>query len=472
MTNIKSKVMATLAGVVVVAGCSSNQFDIQNTNAPTVEATTGTPTKLTLARLAVGVAQGLLADVGPEITTWGAFGREDYNLLGNDPRTTTETIAGPLDPGGVGGGQWGKYASIRTINIYLAAVDKAADMTAAEKAASKGYAQTLQAVLFHRLLLRNASLGIPVDVAVGLDQPPAPFLTQANAYNRIISLLDDARTNLAGGGAAFPFTMPPGYTGFDTPANFIKFNRGYFAKVQNHRATFVGGGAAAYQAAITALSQSFVDPAGSLGAGVSYAYSSASGEPANPVTEPLSAVRFYIHHSIRDAAQFKTNGVDKDDRYVNKTRPVAPRTQNNLTETLKPIIYNKPGTFDPDLDADVPLLKNEELILLRAEARWFTGDKANDLADINAVRTRSGGLPNTSLTPGSADPAFVTELMYNRRYSLLFEQGTSWHDARRFGRQTDLPRDRAGDTIFPYMTIPAGECDARGLVVPCTPPTS
>ena len=470
MTNIKSRVMASLAGLSIVAGCSSEQFDIQNTNAPTVEATTGTPTKLTLARLAVGVAQGVLFDVGPEISTWGAFGREDYNLLGNDPRTTTETIAGPLDPGGVGGGQWGKYAAIRTINIYLSGIDKAADMTAAEKAASKGYAQTLQAVLLHRLLLRNAALGIPVDVAVGLDQAPAPFLTQANAYNRIVALLDEARTNLAAG-AAFPFTMPPGYAGFDTPATFLKFNRGYYAKVQNHRATFVGGGAAAYQAAITALAQSFVDPAGSLSAGVFYAYSSASGEPANPVTEPLSAVRYYIHHSIRDAAQLKGNG-DKDDRYTNKTRPVATRTQNNLTETLKPVIYNKPGTFDPDLDADVPMLKNEELILLRAEARWFTGDKASALADINVVRNRSGGLPNTALNPGSSDAAFITELMYNRRYSLLFEQGTSWHDSRRFNRTGDLPRDRPGDTIFPYMTIPAGECDARALVVPCTPPTS
>ena len=265
--------------------------------------------------------------------------------------------------------------------------------------------------------------------------------------------------------------MPPGYTGFDTPANFLKFNRGYSAKVQIHRATFAGGGAAAYALAITALGQSAVDAAGSLTAGVYYAYSSASGEPANPVTEPISAVRFYIHHSIEDRAQLKSNG-QKDDRFTSKTTTVGLRTQNNLTEHLKPIIYNVPGSLDPNLDADVPLLKNEELVLLRAEARWFTGDKANALADINAIRTRSGGLPNTALTPGSPDVEFVTELMYNRRYSLLFEQGTSWHDARRFGRKADLPQDRAGDKIFDFMTIPAGECDARGLTVPCTPPTS
>ncbi len=472
MTNINFRTAVTVAGVLVFAACSSEQFDIQNTNAPTVEATTGTPTKLTLARLAVGVAGGLLTEVGGELATWGAFGREDYNLLGNDPRTTTETIGGPLDPGGVGGGQWaGKYASIRTINIYLAGIDKAADMTAGEKAASKGYAQTIEAILLHRLLLRNGTLGIPVDVAAGPDEPPAAFLNQTNAYNRIVTMLDDARTNLSAGSATFPFAMPPGYAGFDTPASFLQFNRAYYAKVQIHRATFAGAGASAYQAALTALGQSYVDPAGNLKAGVYYAYSSASGEPANPVTEPISAVRFYIHHSIEDQAQLKGNG-QKDDRFTRKTTTVSVRTQNNLTEHLKPIIYNVTGSLDPDLDADIPLLKNEELILLRAEARWFTGDKAGALTDINAVRTRSGGLGNTALTAGSTDAAFITELMYNRRYSLLFEQGTSWHDGRRFNRTADLPQDRAGDKIFPYMVIPAGECDARGLTVPCTPPTT
>jgi hypothetical protein len=284
-------------------------------------------------------------------------------------------------------------------------------------------------------------------------------------------LLDEAATNLQGGGAAFPFVMPPGFTGLDTPASFLKFNRGYYARVQVHRATFLQAGAAAYQLALTALGQSFIDVAGPLNAGAYYAFSSASGEPQNPIAEPTDAVRFYIHHSLETQAQLKSNG-QKDNRFTSKTAPVAARTQNELTEHLKPVMYNVPGTLAADLDADIPMLKNEELILLRAEARWFTGDKTGALADIDVIRTRSGGLPATSLTAGSSDAAFITELMYNRRYSLLWEQGTSWIDARRFGRKADLPQDRAGDIIFDQMTVPATECDARGLTVPCTPPTS
>jgi hypothetical protein len=51
----------------------------------------------------------------------------------------------------------------------------------------------------------------------------------------------------------------------------------------------------------------------------------------------------------------------------------------------------------------------------------------------------------------------------------LWEQGTRWIDVRRFGLQATLLPDRPGDTIFNNMPVPALECDARGLPIPCTP---
>src|SRR5437867_2508922 len=102
-----------LAGLLVAAGCSSDQFNILNTNAPTVEQLTGTPTRATLARAALGSAAGMLNDVGAEISFYATFGREGWNLLGNDPRLTSESLIGPLDPGGVGGVAWtGKYITL------------------------------------------------------------------------------------------------------------------------------------------------------------------------------------------------------------------------------------------------------------------------------------------------------------------------------------------------------------------------
>jgi len=53
--------------------------------------------------------------------------------------------------------------------------------------------------------------------------------------------------------------------------------------------------------------------------------------------------------------------------------------------------------------------------------------------------------------------------------SLIFEQGTRWIDARKYGRLNTLPLDRAGDVVHPHQIVPTGECDARGLAVPCDP---
>jgi hypothetical protein len=457
--------------LLLSAGCSDSYYNILNTNAPTEDQLSGSPTKAILARAAVGAAFLAENDLGGDISEWAIFGREGYNLLGNDPRLTQESLKGPGDPNGFLGFLWQpKYQAIRTYNTYLDGIPKAKDMTAEEQAASIGFAQTLKALMFYRLILRNGDHGIPIAVQVGLDQPPAPFVSQAAVYDYIVALLDSAKASLSAGAGAFPFNMPPGYEIANTPATFIQFNRGLAAVVQAHRATAGHVGAAAYQAALTELGESFIDPAAPMSTGVYYAFSAASGEPFNPITEPLDAQRFYIHPSILTDAQHKLNG-DPDNRVTAKTRAApTPRSSAGLTATHKPTMYNNPdGTSN--LGAGIPIVKNEELLLIRAEARWFTGDKSGALGDINVVRTVSGGLPPTSLTAGSSDAAFLTELLYNRTYALLWEQGARWLDAIRFGLQATLPIDRPGDIIFNEMLVPGPECDARQLGEPCDPLT-
>ncbi|MGE0554421.1 MAG: RagB/SusD family nutrient uptake outer membrane protein [Gemmatimonadales bacterium] len=454
---------------LLLAGCSTEFFDLPNTNAPTQDQLTGAPTKSILARAAVGVAASFTNDVIGEITQFSYLGREGWNLQGNDPRLTVEMVRGPQDPGGHSAGSYnGKYQALRSVNTYLEGIDAAPDMTDAEKAASKGFAKTLKAIILHRLIVRNNQLGTAVDVEAGLDAPPAPFLPRDQVYTRIAALLDEANTDLGSGGAAFPFTVPPGYAGFDTPSTFRQFNRAYMAKVQAHIATFLGTGATAYTAALTALGQSFIDPAGDLQNGVYYAYSPTAPEPANTISQAVNTVQYYVHQSVKTGVQLKANN-DPDERYTSKVAETDPRTQNDLTSSLKPVMYNVPATLAPDLGADIPVIKNEELILLRAEARWFTGDKSGALTDINTIRVNSGGLAPTTLTTGSSDQEFITELVYNRLYSLLWEQGVRWTDARRFNLINTLPVDRAGDQIFPSMVIPQDECNARGLQPPCAP---
>ena len=206
-----------------------------------------------------------------------------------------------------------------------------------------------------------------------------------------------------------------------------------------------------------------------------YGYSTAANEPQNPITEGLAAVRYYVHPSLAALVQTQAGGAP-DARWSSKTRIVASHGTGNppVSSNIKPVMYNdnSGGTSVADLGADIPIIKNEELLLLSAEVNLGLNNKAAAIADIDSVRIRSGGLAPTTLTVASTDSAFVTEILYNRLMSLLWEQGVRWIDARRYGRLGTLPIDRPGDQVFPSMIVPAGECDARGLDSPCTPPVT
>jgi starch-binding outer membrane protein, SusD/RagB family len=462
---------AALLGALLLGGCGD--LDVVNTNAPTVETLTGAPTRGILARAATGIFSQAFNDRASEIEFYSLYGREGYNLLGNDPRETGEQIRGPLDPTGRNSGIWlNIFAAIRTINTYLTALPQASGMTEVEGRASAGFAKTMKAWHLHRLAVRTGQLGIPLDVDRAITDEPAPFVSFPAAMEAVSALLDEAHADLQGGGAAFPFTMAPGFTGFATPATFARFNRALAAKVLVHRATFVNCQTCWAQAS-TAMDASFVTTAGlpgSLATGVYYQYSTTAGELANPITENLTADRYWVHPSIITGAQQRADGTP-DLRLTSKVMAAGrSKNLNDLIGTYKPVLFNNASNrANADLGAAIPWITNEELLLLRAEIRWHTNDRAGALEDIDRVRMHAGGLQATPLTAASAAGDFVTELLYNRVYSLLWTQGTRWIDARRYGRLNTLPADRAGDSRFENMIVPAAECDARSLPSPCAP---
>jgi hypothetical protein len=416
--------LAAGAGILLAA---CNNFDVQNVNAPTAETLTGSPTREVLGRAAVGIQTQALNDRGGIIQQWGIYGREGWNLLGNDPRETGEEISGPQDPGGRAGGIWGgQYQAIRTINTYLAALANPAGLTPQEVKAASGFAKTLKAWHLHLLAIRSGPTGIPIDVDRPISDDPAPLVSMSDAMAAASALYDEAYADLQAGGGSFPFSFVPGYAGFTTPATFAQFNRGLAAKLLVHRATFVNC-TSCWNDAATVIAQSFITTSGlpgSLKTGVYFGYTGAAGEFSNPVSEAMTSNRYWVHPSIITGAQTRPGG-EPDLRLTTKTAAAAtPRTLNELTGTYKPVMYNNPATLAPDPGADIPWLINEELLLLRAEIRWNTSNKAGALSDIDLVRVNAGGLAPTTLTVASSDNAFVTELLYNRLYSLMWTQGT------------------------------------------------
>jgi hypothetical protein len=112
----------------------------------------------------------------------------------------------------------------------------------------------------------------------------------------------------------------------------------------------------------------------------------------------------------------------------------------------------------------LPIIRNEELILLRAEANIGAGNASAAILDINVIRSRSGGLPPIAdpyVAGVGMPPTLLDELLYEKRYSLLWEWGHSWLDMRRYGKLPNLPKDAASHHIFDVLPFPLDECLAR-----------
>lgn len=453
MTTFTKLSRLPLVALAVVAGACS--FDISNPNSPDVIG--ANPTRSQVAATANGILIATRADMADWALDGGIFGREAYRFDGSDPRFTGELMQGPLDPGSraFGGDHWAEeYAAIRTANDLLAVIGTATALTAAEQSATSGFAHTLQAYNFLIVLDTHTEDSIPIDVGTSVTAPPAPFQTNAAAYDRVVALLDGAVAELDGGGAAFPFTLPSGFTGFDTPATFRQFNRALRARVAVYRNDFAG--------AIAALGESFINstPGAKLDLGVYMDFSAGPGDLANPLAISAQVGENFGHPSLRTGAQHQPND-SLDQRFLDKleTRPQrSAGTPQVLTSDLGWIRYPSPNS-------PIPMIKNEELILLRAEANIGLNNLSAAVADIDVVRTISGRLAPYA---GAVDqPSLLTELLYNKRYSLMYEGGHSWIDHRHYGRLADLAipaYERPGpppDVIFTTLPIPTAEVQPR-----------
>jgi hypothetical protein len=467
----------TTAALALFAASACGNFDVTNPNQPTLDDLLANPTRQKLSAAATGLFSRSRSEITSFIWHVGSMGREGINLAGNNQPDYQEPYFGPLSPSGFGGALWqSRYSLIRDANTYIDALAKSGDLSTGEKAVSQAVAETLKGLAFLYIIETRGSLGAPVDVGRTIDAAPAPFVKEDSVYGYAIGLLADASTKLqANASVAFPFPLPSGFSGFDTPASFRSFTQALIAKANVLRAT-AGCGAACYTAALNALNASFINAAdpGQLQNGVYFDFSSAPNDQANDLSEPLNGVRYFADSAIL-YSKAQTNGTTTDLRLTSKTAiATADAPQSiagvDITGTLKFTRYFTGG--QPDASHPIPIIKNEELILLRAEAEWFTGtavSKTQALNDLNFVRVNSGGLARSTLTSGSSDAAFIAALLYEREFSLLWEQGTTWIDARRFKLLSSIPPGVKNGNVPTVMPIPAAECSARNLGGNCSP---
>ncbi|TMQ08058.1 MAG: RagB/SusD family nutrient uptake outer membrane protein [Deltaproteobacteria bacterium] len=448
-------VLGGLVAILALPGCS---LDIPDLNNPGLEQLENNPTTASINTAATGL---LVGDRGGKANTTGLvnqlgiLGRESYDFDSADVRFVSELIQGNLSKASpFGGSFWGgNYANIRLANIILHGVDKVAGYTDTNRSAIRGYVHTIQALELLTVITTHDDTGAVIDTDHPLGEPLGPFVPKAAVYTEIARLLDQGQTELAAGGTAFTFPLSPGYTGFNTPPNFIKVNRAIRARV----AVFQKD----YPTALAALGMSFLNdnPATlDLKAGVFHVYSLSAGDATNGLINPA----IFAHPKLQTDAQKQADGMTVDARYTAKIdplkNPVAAGSDASLKTGIKFKIYTN--------IAPVPLIRNEELILLKAEALYYTNDQAGALAELNIVRTKSGNLP--ALTGFADEAAFVDALLYERRYSLMFEGGHRWIDLRRFGRLTPDLLDSTAHVLNRRFPVPQAECDARPGEKACT----
>ena len=375
------------------------------------------------------VVAGILADMRARLNTQrdaiSVVGRDYWRHQSSDPRWVGDLMTGTLDDNAfyITTHYAARYAVVRECNLLLEGLENTTEaFTDAEKAAIRGFANTMKA---HQLLTVLSFLyqnGIRTDVTDPNNL--GAFETFDGALTSIMGLLNTAGTDLATGGDVSPNTLGVSY---------YEFNRAITARA----AAYQGN----YAQVLTALSDSFMDFGGDLNTGAYYQFSATGGDELNQLSFALNSTA----SNARIAHPDFINSAEAGDMRANKAvlRTDGPLNLSDLT----------PGTHDvfiyPSTVSSVGMIRNEELILLYAEANMVSNPGEAEMA-INVIRN-AAGLAN--VTPGTVDEDMI---LHERRYS-LFAEGHRWIDLRRFDRLNDLVIDRPGDNIVTQFPVPQNE---------------
>ena len=434
MITMKKNINFLIAVVLLfTAALTSCKKEYGNFNSPTIEDYLKNASKDQLNGLVTGTLSGMRINEGTYLDVVGVMGREMYRFSNADPRFVSELLGSETSTLNNTGfyitNPWSsRYRTIKNCNVLIDAATNSTLISDAERKAYLGFAKTLKA---YELLL-NLNLTYTNGVRIDVADPDnlGPILDYDASITAIAALLDEAQTDMSG--ATVVFTLTSGFTGFSDAAGFTKFNRALAARVAVYRKQ--------WGTALTDLNASFFSLNGDFNTGVSEVFSAGTGDQLNPAFFPQNQ-----NGEVRLGHPSYTADIEEGDDRVNKTTPRTAAASNaGLTSDRDMWVYTSST-------APIPVIRNEELILIYAEANIQLGNNDDAITAINIIRN-GHGLPDY----GNAEPTkddLITEMLNQRRYSLLFE-GHRWVDMRRYERLGQLPIDRPGDDVWSAMPIP------------------
>lgn len=450
MLNTLHKFMMGLMVVGLVALSACELDPVNDPNNPSLGAVTADASKAELQVLVTGLEARHRGYVVNAAQMFGTFGRECYPFFSSDPRFQNDWL-------GLGGnavtypdffgsaGTYGTpYLAVKQANVLIKAADNSTKLTTEEAYGYTGFAKTIKGFQLLWPLMQQYQNGIRVDVEQPLN--PGPRLGYTESLAAIRALLNEGFTDLDKAGGTFAFNLTSGFAGFDTPVEMKKVNRAIAARVALYAQDYPG--------ALAALAGSFMNLAAAssadLNVGPAHVYGNAPDEN-NPLFYPAdlpTSTILCVHPSLIEDA------LPNDGRVAAKFRQ---RVNNPVT--FATIVDQATGQPIPGAYQDrrwilnissIPFIRNEELLLIYAEAQARQGGDA--VGAINTIRNIWGVGNYTGATDTES---LINEILFQRRYSLWLE-GHRWVDMRRLGKLAEIDL-RDGGTIYEQVARPVSE---------------
>ncbi len=191
-----------------------------------------------------------------------------------------------------------------------------------------------------------------------------------------------------------------------------------------------------------------------MNAGPAHSYTGADGtgeNPFNPFFFPknlFSTQIIVVHPGV-------LNALEPGDLRASKFLERSPQNRVNNQALVGYIATHQDDRFATN-QSPVVFIKNEELVLLYAEASAQTNNLGQAVGAINAIRS-AAGLP--AFNSGNRNE-ILDQILKERRLSLWHEPiGHRWVDLRRYNRLSELERDfiAPNESFFLQLARPQSE---------------
>jgi starch-binding outer membrane protein, SusD/RagB family len=449
---MKQKIFKSIlvaATVISVTGCNPLKLEeVIDPNNPSVASVSNNASRAQIQFLITGLESRHRDYLFTVTAAFGTFGREIWYFNASDPRFQTDWLgqsgrrpdAAYFGFGATGGAAYATpYQAIRQAIVLRNAALNTNVLSDQEKKAVTGFAKTIMGYQFMipaNFLYDN---GVRIDIEDPLK--PGPFVTYQEGLTYIKSLLDEGLADLNAAGTTFPFTLTSGWSGFNNIDGLKKVNRAIAARLAVYRKD--------WQGALDALNGSFMNLNGSLAAGPAHVYGAAP-DVFNPLFYVLDAsisTIIVVHPSMLS------------DATPNDTRVSSKFFQRTTAASVSTDAGTLFGTHQDRRWATnttpIPFIKNEELILIKAEAHAQLNQFTDAVTAVNIVRNAA----NIGNYGGAqTQPALITEILYQRRYSLWAEPwGHRWIDTRRYDRMNEIPVGLDQGAVFRQFPKPQAD---------------